>query len=226
VNSAFAQPFGYEQSELLRAHWGVLYHDREAKRLERRILPAVLQTGYWAGETVRMTKQGERLVTDHRLTSAGEDIIVCTAKDLTEERAASGTAGKTYELLLDTIGQEGYVCFTFDHEGYITRWSNGAERLYGCNADDVPGELLSTVFNGSDRDVNAAQDLLDTARSEGSITQDGPPGREDGSQVRAQLRISASHDSDGTLRGFGVVTHAAPEQPTEQHGRDGPVGET
>jgi PAS domain-containing protein len=93
-----------------------------------------------------MTKEGERLVTDHRLTCAGEDIIVCMAEDLTEERAASDTAGKTYELLLDTVGREGYVFFTLDHEGYITRWSNGAERLYGRNADDVLGEHLSTFL--------------------------------------------------------------------------------
>jgi PAS domain S-box-containing protein len=224
VNSAFARLFGYEQSDLVGVHWRVLYHDEEAKRLEHRILPAVLETGYWAGETVRTTKRGEKLVTDHRLTSAGEDIIVCTAKDLTERRAASGTAGKTYELLLDSIGQEGYVFFTLDHEGYVTRWSNGAERLYGYDADDVLGGHLSTLLTGSDG--SAAEDLLDTAWSEGSITRERPLGHEDERQVRAQLRISASHDNQGTLRGFGVVTHPAAEQPTGPPERDVGVGKT
>jgi len=226
VNSAFAALFGYDQAELVGTHWKVLYHDSEAKRLERKILPAVLETGHWAGETVRLTKQGTRLVTDHRLTRADGDTIVCTATDLTEERAASSRAKTTFELLLDTIGSEGYVFFTLDHEGYITRWNDGAASFYGSDAHDVLGDHLSTLSTDADRPENVSEDLLDTAWREGSVTHDVNLLREDGGQVPVQLRISASTDTDGTLRGFGVVTREVNEQPPVQYGPDPQPGRT
>jgi PAS domain S-box-containing protein len=101
VNCAFADLFGYDQDELIDTHWSVLCHKKEAERLETHILPAVHETGYWAGETVRLTKGGQRLVTDHRLSHTEEDVIVCTARDLTDDRTSPTEQSTSLDLLLD-----------------------------------------------------------------------------------------------------------------------------
>lgn len=129
VNSAFAELFAYGRDELVGTHWTVLYHDEEADRLEHDILQAVRETGYWSGETVRLTKYGERLVTDHRLAHTDEDVIVCTAQDVTAERSAPADRNSGFGLLVDAM--EDYAFYTLDHEGYVTRWNEGARRLKG-----------------------------------------------------------------------------------------------
>jgi len=132
VNPSFAQLFEYEPDELAGEHWTVLYHNEEAERLSNDILPAVMEHGYWSGETVRLTKHGDRLVTDHRLSRTAEDVIVCTARDVTPERTASTGQSTELDPLVETM--EGHAFYTLDHEGYVTSWNEGAERLTGYSA--------------------------------------------------------------------------------------------
>ncbi len=215
VNSAFAELFGYDQDELVGSGWSSLYHDGEAARLETEILPAVQETGYWSGETVRLTKDGERLVTDHRLTRAAGDTIVCTAKDLTEERAAHSGQREAGDLILDTIGGEGYAFFALDHEGYVTRWSDRANQLYGYESGDILGRHLSVLSADADREKGVLEDLLETAWRDGSVTHEGDLLTGAGSRRRTKLVISADCDADGTLRGFGVIAQEAVEATAE-----------
>lgn len=210
VNPAFAQLFGYDPPELIGSHWTILYHNDEAERLEGDILPAVVDTGYWAGETVRLTKGGERLVTDHRLAHTSEGVIVCTAKDLTEERVAAGDWTSGFDLLLDAI--EEYAFCTLDHEGYLTRWNAGAERLTGYQASDVIGKHISTFFVEEDREADLPTQLIETATSEGMATDEGWRLRADGSRFRGKLTLAASYDESGTIRGFGQLIQELPDQ--------------
>lgn len=119
VNPAFANLFEYDPSELIGAHWTILYHNDEATRLENDILPAVRETGYWSGETVRLTKNRERLVTDHRLAHTDEGVIVCTAQDITPERSTEPEKTTGLDILLNAL--DDHVFYAFDHEGYVTR---------------------------------------------------------------------------------------------------------
>ncbi|WP_245903063.1 PAS domain-containing response regulator [Salinigranum rubrum] len=212
VNPAFSQLFGYERDELLGTHWTVLYHNEEAERLEHQILPAVRETGYWSGETVRLTKQGDRLITDHRLAHTDADVIVCTAKDVTEERSASVEQRTTFDLFVDTI--KDYVFVTLDHEGYITRWSEGAEQLKGYETEEILGEHLSKFFPNDNQQTDTPEQLLETARKDGSVTYQGWQLRKDGSRFWADVTISASYDDSGTLRG---LARRSENQPNQRH---------
>ncbi|MFB6127423.1 MAG: PAS domain S-box protein [Halolamina sp.] len=214
VNSAFARLFGYDREELLDEHWTVLYHDEEADRLERHILPAVRETGHWAGETVRLTKGGDRLVTDHRLTHTHEDVTICTARDITGERVTATEEETMFDFLVDAV--DGYVFYALDHEGYVTRWHEDATRLYGYETSEVLGEHFSLLFAETDRRQATPETLLETAREEGTATHDGALLRKDGSQVQADLTVSADADADGALRGFGTVVDVSAEEAVAQ----------
>lgn len=214
VNSAFAQLFGYERDELIDEHWKILYHNEEAERLENHILPAVVETGYWAGETVRLTKQGDRLVTDHRLAHTDEDVIVCTAQNVTEERCAPVEQSTPFDLFADAI--ENHVFYTLDHEGYVTRWNEGMKQLKGYATDEILGDHFSRFFIETDRQQELPEQLLETARRKGTATHEGWQLRKDGSRFWAEETISASYDDNGTLRGFGKVLRESTEPTTAQ----------
>lgn len=210
VNSAFADLFGHEPDELEGKHWRILYHNEEAQRLENDILPAVRETGYWAGETVRVTKDGERLVTDHRLAHTDEGVTVCTAQDVTQERMDTEKQMTGFDLFIDAM--EEYAFYTTDHEGYVTRWNEGAERLKGFEASEVLGEHISTFFTEEDREQGLPEELIETAKSEGSVTDEGWRLRKDGSKFWATVTLSSSFDESGTIRGFGKIIQEAPDQ--------------
>lgn len=209
VNPAFAQLFGFEPGELTDEHWTVLYHNDEARRLENDILPAVVEHGYWAGETVRLTKEGERLVTDHRLAHTENGVIVCTANDVTPERTSSSPQTTGFELLVDAM--EGHAFYTLDHEGYVTRWNEGAERLTGYSGEQIIGAHVGTFFPEAERERGRPEALIETAKLDGSVTTQGWRVRNDGSRFKATDTISASYDSSGTIRGFGKMVREASE---------------
>ena len=214
ANPAFAQLFGYAPDELIGMHWTVLYHNQEAERLAHDILPAVREVGYWSGETVRLTKQGERLITDHRLAHTDEDVIVCTATDITGERTTSAEKASEFDLLIDAM--DDYAFYTLDHEGYVTRWNKGAERLSGYEASEILGVHISRFFTEEDRQVNAPEQLIEAATIDGSVTDEGWRLRKDGSRFWADVTLSANFDEAGTLRGFGKMIQESPKQPITQ----------
>lgn len=211
VNPAFAALFEYDRDELVGRHWTVLYHEEEAERLEHDILPAVPETGYWSGETVRLTKSGERLVTDHRLANTDEGVIVCTARDLTAERYATAEQGGGLDLLLGTMRD--HVFCTLDHEGYVTRWNEQAKWLNGYEVDEIVGAHVSRFFTAEDRRDDVPERLLEVAKAEGSVDHEGWWVRKDGRRFRADVTIAASYDDAGTLRGFGTALREVDERP-------------
>lgn len=209
VNSAFAGLFGYDRHELLGEHWTVLYPNEEATRLENDILPAVRETGYWSGETVRLTKHGEPRVTNHHLALTDEDVVLCTATDVTLDRTALGVDPCDFAAMADEL-QDG-AFFTLDHEGYVTRWNEPAARLNGYEPSAILGEHLSTFFHGEDRKQEVPEQLLEAAKNQRTVTTEGWWVRNDGTRFWSDLTVVASYDDAGTIRGFGTMVRESSE---------------
>ncbi|GGM37920.1 PAS domain-containing protein [Haloarcula argentinensis] len=214
VNPAFADLFGYEQEELTGDHWNVLYHDNEADRLENDIIPAVKKNEHWSGETVRLMKDGDRLITKHRLAHAADGVIVCTARDITPERTQLMEESTQFDVLTDAMTDRAF--FTLDHEGYITRWNDGARRFTGYDVEEILGAHVSTLFEGSDSANDLIEQLLDTAKTSGSASHDGLQIRQNGTHCWADMTLSASFDESGALRGYGIILKETNEQHVPQ----------
>jgi len=214
VNPAFADLFGYDQDELNGEHWKILYHGREADRLENDILPAVKENEYWSGETVRLMKDGDRLVTNHRLASTDDGVIVCTARDITTERMQLTDRTTEFDVLIDAM--EDYAFLTLDHEGYITRWSDGARRFTGYGVAEILGEHISTFFSEPDLTDDQPERLLETAQTAGAASYECWQTRKDGTRRWTAMTLSASFDESGTLRGYGILSKEADESKIPQ----------
>jgi PAS domain S-box-containing protein len=106
-----------------------------------------------------------------------------------------------------------YAFYTLDHEGYVTRWNEGAERLKGYEASEILGAHLSEFFIEEDRQAGDPDQLIEAAKTDGSVTDEGWRLQKDGSRFWAHVTLSASFDEAGTLRGFGEMIQELPKQP-------------
>ena len=109
-----------------------------------------------------------------------------------------------FRLLVDAV--EDYAIFMLDSQGNITTWNTGAERIKGYKAPEVIGRHYSMFFTEDDRRAGKPERQLQVASEKGRVEQEGWRVRKDGSRFWANIVLTAIHDQDGKLVGFGKVT--------------------
>lgn len=108
VNPALAELHGYDEpADLVGASWKVLFPEDEADRIEREILPTVVERGYWRGEATGVRADGSRFPQEHSLT-AHDDGIVCVARDVTERKARERQLEALNEVARELMSAESH----------------------------------------------------------------------------------------------------------------------
>ncbi|GAA0666708.1 PAS domain S-box protein [Natronoarchaeum mannanilyticum] len=207
VNPAYADAYGYDREELIGEHWKVLYPDDGVEQVYDEILPSVPADGKWTGESVHRRKDGTELIVSHALAYCSEGTLLCFIQDVSEAKAMERTLERQrrhFEQFVDAV--EEYAIFALDTEGRVTSWNRGAERLKGYSADEIVGEHLSTFYPDAKAEQGYPEELLATAREEGSVEDEGWRVRKDGSTFWANVVITAVCDDNGCHQGFLKVT--------------------
>jgi len=99
-----------------------------------------------------------------------------------------------------------------DPTGVVLTWNIGAERIKGYSADEIVGRHFSRFYTEEDRAAGKPQRLLDIARTEGHVSDEGWRVRKDGTRFWASVVISALRDEDGNLLGYAKVTRDLTER--------------
>lgn len=92
-----------------------------------------------------------------------------------------------------------------DARGHVASWNAGAERRFGWRADEIVGHSYGRLFTAADRDARKPERALDTAARVGSSWTEELRVRKDGSQVLADVTLTALHDPLGQIAGFATV---------------------
>jgi PAS domain S-box-containing protein len=108
-------------------------------------------------------------------------------------------------------GMRDYAIFTLDPQGCVASWNAGAERLEGYNSEEIVGEHFSVFFTEEDTRLGKPEEHLEAA-SEGRSVEENWLVRKDGSRFWADTILTASHDDEGKLRSFSVVTQDITEK--------------
>jgi PAS domain S-box-containing protein len=107
--------------------------------------------------------------------------------------------------LVDGIGD--YAVFLLDASGCVASWNAGAERITGYCAEEIIGGAASIFYTPEQVAAGRpSQDLL-IASEAGRFQGEGWRVRKDGRRFWGSVTIVAYRNADGTLRGFGKVTH-------------------
>jgi PAS domain S-box-containing protein len=207
VNEAYIDIVGYNEDELIGEFWERVYPDEQVERVYEDILPTIPEQGHWTGDTVYQRKDGSRILVNHALAYSEEGTMMCLLRDLTDveaQRQALHQEQQRFDLFVDAV--EDYAILMLDPEGHIVSWNRGAERIKGYTEDEILGKHFSVLYPEELRQAGLPDELLEQAQENGSVEQEGPRLRKDGSTFQATSVITAVYDEDGTHRGFGKVT--------------------
>ena len=128
-------------------------------------------------------------------------------QDLSSHRQAMealGASEERFRLLVEAVSD--YAIFMLDTEGHVASWNTGAQRIKGYTADEILGQHFRVFYTDYDRNRRHPEHELEVAAREGRFEEEGWRLRKDGSRFWANVVITALHDADGRLTGFGKVT--------------------
>ncbi|WP_193787989.1 hybrid sensor histidine kinase/response regulator [Natronorubrum bangense] len=149
VNQSYADCFGYDSTEMIGEHWEILYEDEEAVYATEELLPTVMETGGWRGESACVRADGSRIVVDHTLSRTEHDELICTVRDITDRKARERELER-YETILKAIPDEVYV---LDADGMFTNIippTDSALTTSKYRPAELIGEHVSLVLDDTD----------------------------------------------------------------------------
>jgi PAS domain S-box-containing protein len=94
----------------------------------------------------------------------------------------------------------------------VATWNLGAERIKGYTADEIIGKPCATFLTEEDRAAGRPARLMQRAREQGCVEDEGWRLRKDGARCWANAVLTALVDANGTLRGFAKVTRDLTER--------------
>ena len=210
---------GYEEHEIVGKSFELFYPqaDREAGKPQR-LLREAREHGRVEDEGWRIRKDGTRFWADVVITAIrGPDSelrgYLKVTRDLTARRASEERvrlSEQNLRLLLGSI--KDYAIFMLDPHGRITSWNAGAERTKGYRADEVIGRHISMFYPPVDVQQGKPQRLLEQAREQGRVEDEGWRVRKDGSQFWADVILTRMVDESGALVGFAKITRDLSER--------------
>ena len=139
---------------------------------------------------------------DAELPEAGGGISVFF-RDVTDRRRnaqATRESDEFYRLLVENAREYGIIAL--DVDGCITHWNEGARRMFGWNEGEVRGQKGDFIFTPQDRENDAPQIEIETARCEGRAQDERWHLKKDGSLCWAEGAMMALGFDDGEVRGF------------------------
>jgi PAS domain S-box-containing protein len=117
--------------------------------------------------------------------------------------------GQLFRVLVQSVSD--YAIFRLSTTGIIQSWNVGAERLKGYTADEIIGESFERFYTPDDRAAGRPYRLLELARTQGRIEDEGWRVRKDGSLFWADVVITALFDN-GEHIGYAKVTRDLTER--------------
>jgi PAS domain S-box-containing protein len=105
-----------------------------------------------------------------------------------------------------------YAIFLLDKDGCVVSWNPGAERFKGYRTDEILGRSFELFYIEEDQLAGKPQRLLDEARRNGRVEDEGWRLRKDGRPFWANVVITSVTDDAGHHVGYAKITRDLTER--------------
>lgn len=109
-----------------------------------------------------------------------------------------------FRLLVENVTD--YAIFLLHPDGRVATWNEGAERMLGYAEGEIVGCPVAVLYPPEDAEDGAAERDLARAARDGRCEALAWRVRRDGSRLWATVVLTALHDGEGRLVGFGQIT--------------------
>lgn len=210
---------GYEASEIIGSHFSRFYpEDAISRGWPQKELELARRHGRVEDEGWRVRKDGTRFWANVVITAlhneAGEIIgfakITRDITDQMQDAAKLRESEETFRLLV--LNVKDYAIFMLDPRGNVVSWNAGAAQIKGYRSSEIVGRHFSTFYLPEDVAAGKPERLIQRAREQGSVQDEGWRMRKDGSLFWASVTLTAIYDEHRQLRGFAKVTRDMSER--------------
>ncbi|MES2134428.1 MAG: PAS domain S-box protein [Bacteroidota bacterium] len=120
------------------------------------------------------------------------------------------TRNDLYQRMIEEI--QDYALILMNREGIIQNWNKGAQKIKMYLDQEIIGKHFSVFYLPEDIENGLPGKLIEEAASKGRSAQEGWRKRKDGSRFWASVTITALHDDENNIIGFGKVTRDLSEK--------------
>jgi PAS domain S-box-containing protein len=117
---------------------------------------------------------------------------------------------RRFRLFIESVRD--YAIVILSTGGHIASWNAGAERIETYAASEIVGEHFSVFYPPEDVAGGTCQRVLDLARRQGRVEEEGWHVRKDGTRFWAHVTVTALRDEATELLGFAMVTRDLSER--------------
>ena len=169
--------------------------------------------------TDRRVTLGDRTVRVHIVPVEADDeeptdtAGLVLAQDVTEEARRERELfeeRERFRLLTESVDE--YAFLTVDEDGRFRTWNDGAEALYGYDAEEALGMSMAELHPESDRESGLPERLLQQARISGESAHEGWRVRADGSMFYADVQYAPLESDAGEFRGYAKIVRDMTER--------------
>jgi PAS domain S-box-containing protein len=216
----------YSASEVIGRTLEIFYtpEDRAAGR-PARLLELARTDGRVEDEGWRVRKDGTRFWADVVITALRDETgqlrgYAKVTRDLSERKAADELlrqSNQRFQTLVASVTD--YAIFLLSPSGIVESWNLGAQILKGYTQDEIIGQSFERFYSAEDRAAGRPAELLEVARTQGRVENEGWRVRKDGTRFWADVIITRLTDDDGHLVGFAKVTRDLTTRHLAEHDR-------
>lgn len=141
---------------------------------------------------------------------AAEDRVANMVEELSQANEQLKQSEERYQKMIEEV--QDYAILLLNQEGIIQNWNSGAQVIKGYTASEIIGKSFSIFYQKKDKDAGLPMILLEKARKNGKVTNEGWRVRKDGTLFWGSVVITALHNSQGNIIGFSKVTRDLTER--------------